>query len=71
LLVVRIGLFFVGFVVDFKSTHWDDRFLSGLSFLEKSVLQLPFFFMSLMRFVSPTMDEMFVLPLSLPLRREV
>lgn len=60
LLVVRIALFFVGFVVDLQKSQWDEKFLSSLSFLEKSVLQLPFFLMSLYRFVSPAMDEMFM-----------
>jgi hypothetical protein len=60
LLAVRIALFFVGFVVDLQKSQWDQKFLSGLSFMEKSVLQLPFFLMSLMRFVSPAMDEMLV-----------
>ena len=61
-LVVRVLLFFLGFVIDVGSSQWDQRTLSGLSFIEKSVLQLPFFLMSAMRFVSPAMDEMSLLP---------
>lgn len=60
-LLVRVLLFFVGFIIDVGSSQWDQRMLSGLTFIEKSVLQLPFFMMSAMRFVSPAMDEMFVL----------
>lgn len=37
---------------------WDHNFLKGLDFFEKSVLQLPFFLMSLMRYLVPTLDEM-------------
>jgi hypothetical protein len=59
-LMVRILLFFVGFVVDLRSAQWDDKTLSGLHFIENSVLQLPPFLMSAMRFISPAMDEMSV-----------
>jgi hypothetical protein len=54
-------LWFLGFVVDLHSSQWDVKTLSGLSFIEKSVLQLPFFLMSAMRFASPAMDEMSVM----------
>jgi len=57
---VRILLFFVGFVVDLGSTQWGNKTLSGLHFIENSVLQLPLFLMSAMRFISPAMDEMFM-----------
>jgi len=59
-LIVRILLFFVGFVVDLGSTQWGNKTLSGLHFIENSVLQLPLFLMSAMRFISPAMDEMFM-----------
>ena len=59
--VVRILLWFVGLAVDLRSAQWDDKAISGLSFVEKSVLQLPFFLMSAMRFASPAMDEMSVI----------
>lgn len=47
--------------MDLRSAHWDDKAISGLSFVQKSVLQLPFFLMSAMRFASPAMDEMSVI----------
>ncbi|KAF8537410.1 hypothetical protein BDD12DRAFT_846951 [Trichophaea hybrida] len=59
-LIVRVLLWFLGFVVDLQSSQWDVKTLSGLSFIQKSVLQLPFFLMSAMRFASPAMDEMFM-----------
>ena len=59
-LLVRIFLFFLSFVVDFRDSQLDSRTLSTLTFVEKSVLQLPFFLMCLMRFVSPAMDDMFM-----------
>jgi hypothetical protein len=56
-LILRAALFFVGLAVDLE---WGDKALSSLFFIEKSVLQLPFFLMSAMRFSSPAMDEMLV-----------
>ncbi|CCX06650.1 hypothetical protein FPQ18DRAFT_290217 [Pyronema domesticum] len=58
--LVRILLWFFGFIIDFQSSGFDVRTVSGLAFIEKSVLQLPFFLMACMRFVSPAMDEMFM-----------
>jgi len=60
ILIVRALFFLLGFAIDVGSSQWDQRMLSGLSFVEKSVLQLPFFLMSAMRFVSPAMDKMFM-----------
>ena len=39
---------------------WDDKLLNGLEFMSKSVLQVPFMLMTLMRYVTPTLDEMYV-----------
>lgn len=40
--------------------HWDDAVVDGLHFLEHSVLQVPFFLMTLMRYITPTLDQMFM-----------
>lgn len=37
---------------------WDDKILNWLDFLNRSVLQAPFLLMTLMRYVTPTLDEM-------------
>lgn len=39
---------------------WDDKLLDGLEFMSKSVLQVPFLLMTLMRYVTPALDEMYV-----------
>jgi hypothetical protein len=39
---------------------WDNDIIDGLHFIEHSVLQVPFFLMSLMRYVTPTLDNMLV-----------
>ncbi|KAI9773478.1 MAG: hypothetical protein M1840_007695 [Geoglossum simile] len=57
---VKILLWFLSFFVNEKATTWDDSIISGLSFIEDSVLQAPFFLMSLMRYITPTLDEIFM-----------
>jgi hypothetical protein len=39
---------------------WDNDIIDGVQFIEHSVLQVPFFLMSLMRYLSPAMDGMFM-----------
>lgn len=45
---------------DLDRATWDDTVLNGLQYLNKSVLQVPFLLMTLMRYVTPTLDEMYV-----------
>lgn len=45
-------------MIDLQSSHWDEELINGLTFIEHSVLQVPFFLMSLMRYITPTMDKM-------------
>lgn len=40
--------------------QWDNAVADGLHFLEHSVLQVPFFLMTLMRYITPTLDQMFM-----------
>lgn len=49
---------FLGLFTDLKSSGWDEEIMDGLEFLEHSVLQLPFFLMSFMRYISPSLDNM-------------
>lgn len=39
---------------------WDNKLVGGLTFIENHVLQAPLFFMSLMRYVTPTLDDLFM-----------
>jgi hypothetical protein len=41
-----------------EDATWDDALLNGLDFLNKSVLQVPFLLMTLLRYLVPTLDEM-------------
>ena len=59
-LVVRLIIWISGLFVDLNSSSWDNEVIEGLEFIEHSVLQVPFFLMSLMRYITPTLDEMFM-----------
>ncbi|KAI9757047.1 MAG: hypothetical protein M4579_003616 [Chaenotheca gracillima] len=57
---VRITLWLLSFVVNWDRVTWDDKLINGLEFIEKSVIQVPFFLMTLMRYIVPTLDHMFM-----------
>ncbi|KAI9868406.1 MAG: hypothetical protein M1813_005849 [Trichoglossum hirsutum] len=57
---VKVLLWFMSFFVSEQAMTWNDNIISGLDFIENSVLQVPFFLMSLMRYITPTLDEMFM-----------
>ncbi len=41
-----------------ENATWDDTILNGLNFIAEYVLQIPLFLMVLMRYVSPTLDNL-------------
>lgn len=55
---VRVLLWIISLFVDMSQTGLDETIIDGLHFLEHSVLQVPFFLMTLMRYVTPTLDQM-------------
>jgi len=57
---IRLLLRFIGLFTDLSSSGWDEDVLETIHFLEHSVLQLPFFLMTLMRYITPTLDNMFM-----------
>lgn len=48
----------LGLFMDLQHAHWDESIINGLHFLEHTVLQVPFFLMTMMRYVTPTLDQM-------------
>lgn len=54
--------------MDLQGVTWDNDIIEGLEFIENHVLQVPFFLMSFMRYLSPTLDNMCVYSWSRPLR---
>ncbi|KAF2858851.1 hypothetical protein K470DRAFT_220377 [Piedraia hortae CBS 480.64] len=57
---VRALIVIAGLFTDLSQVTWDEKLVNGTRFLEHSVLQLPFFLMSLIRYMSPAMDQMFM-----------
>ncbi|KAK4962355.1 hypothetical protein LTR66_012681 [Elasticomyces elasticus] len=57
---VQLLIWIVSLFKDLEGVTWDDDVLSGLHFIEHSVLQVPFFLMSIMRYFTPTLDDMFM-----------
>lgn len=44
--------------MNFEASTWDDTVVNGLEEIQLYVLQVPFFLMSLMRYVTPALDNM-------------
>ncbi|KAI9840740.1 MAG: hypothetical protein M1838_003934 [Thelocarpon superellum] len=61
-IAVRILLWIAAFFSHdrLQQASWDDKIISSLEFTERSVLQLPLFLMSLMRYLVPTLDHVFM-----------
>ena len=57
---MKFAIWIGSFVSDLDRATWDDTVFNGLQYLNKSVLQVPFLLMTLMRYVTPTLDEMCV-----------
>ena len=59
IIAVQVTLWFVSLFVNFETVTWDDKIVGGMDFIANQVLQLPFFLMSLMRYITPTLDHMY------------
>ena len=55
---IRVLLYLVSFFVNFSETTADETIIQGLDFIANSVLQVPFFLLTLMRYITPTLDNM-------------
>ena len=51
---------FLGLFAHLEEQTWDDTVIHGLQFIANSVLQVPFFLMSVMGSITPTLDQMFM-----------
>lgn len=45
--------------MDFERATWDDKVIESLDFVQNYVLQVPLFLMTLMRYITPTLDNMY------------
>lgn len=59
-LLAKSGIFFINLFADLQTQTWDDKLINSLDFLQHSVLQVPFFLMTLLKYVTPAMDNMFM-----------
>lgn len=57
-LLVRGSLFFSSVFINLERATWDDFIVDSLQFLQHSVLQVPFFLMTLMKYIDPALDNM-------------
>ncbi|KAI5364196.1 hypothetical protein Slin15195_G098540 [Septoria linicola] len=57
---IRVLIRFLGLFTDLSGSTWDEDITEGISFIENSVLQVPFFLMTFIRQLSPAMDHMFM-----------
>ncbi|KAK4464267.1 Acetamidase/Formamidase family-domain-containing protein [Cladorrhinum samala] len=57
---IKTLLWTSSFVFSMDRVGWDNKLVGGLTFIENHVLQAPLFFMSLMRYVTPTLDDLFM-----------
>lgn len=57
---VRALLWILSLVKDLDHSSWDEYVVDGLHYLEHTVLQVPFFLMTMMRYITPTLDNMSV-----------
>lgn len=57
-IAVRALLWITALFVNMDHTTWDESVVDSLHFLEHTVLQVPFFLMTMMRYVTPTLDRM-------------
>lgn len=62
IVAVKVLLWIASIFVNFEAATWDDQLVGGLGFVASSVLQLPLFLMSLMRYITPALDHMYELP---------
>jgi hypothetical protein len=57
---IRVLIKFICLFADCGHSAWDEDIIEGIEFIEHSVLQVPFFLMSFIRYLSPAMDHMFM-----------
>lgn len=57
--MVKITIWLLSFFVSLETVTWDDSLINGLDFMAEYVLQIPFFLMVLMRYMVPTLDNLY------------
>ncbi|KAF7717003.1 Uncharacterized protein PECH_003182 [Penicillium ucsense] len=60
MILLKLVIFIASWIVDMENATWDVKLLNGMDFMSKSVLQVPFLLMTLMGYITPTLDEIFM-----------
>ncbi|KAF3015388.1 hypothetical protein G7054_g7372 [Neopestalotiopsis clavispora] len=60
ILSVKVGIRILALFFDLDQASWDDSLVDTLQLLANHVLQAPLFLMTLMRYITPTLDNMFM-----------
>ncbi|KAJ4291550.1 hypothetical protein N0V88_006147 [Collariella sp. IMI 366227] len=64
ILGIKLLLHLLALLFPLDRVSWDNHLITTLTFIENHVLQAPLFFMSLMRYITPTLDDLFMSSLS-------
>jgi hypothetical protein len=62
IIAIKLLVWMASWVSDLDRASWDDELIGGLNFLSNSILQVPFLLMTLMRYMTPTLDDMYGSP---------
>ncbi|KKZ62137.1 hypothetical protein EMCG_03381 [[Emmonsia] crescens] len=57
---LKFLIWILSWAIDLEAATWDDKILGRLDFISTYVLQVPFLLMTLMRYITPTLDDMFM-----------
>ncbi|KAI0475036.1 formamidase [Xylariaceae sp. FL0804] len=60
ILAIKLLLSFLSLFFDLDKATWDDSIYNFLDLIANHVLQIPLFLMTLMRYITPTLDNMFM-----------
>ncbi|WEW60150.1 hypothetical protein PRK78_005635 [Emydomyces testavorans] len=60
IVLVKLVIWIASWIVDLQAATWDDKLINGLGFVANYVLQVPFLLMTLMRYITPTLDNVFM-----------
>ena len=57
---VKAFIFLLSLIINLDHETWDDKVVNGLDFIANSVLQVPFFLMTVMGSITPALDHLFM-----------
>ncbi|KAI1501538.1 formamidase [Biscogniauxia marginata] len=57
---IKVLLSILSLIFNLDQATWDDSLVNGLDLIANHVLQIPLFLMTLMRYITPTLDNMFM-----------